>query len=163
MIPTKFDYVKIPEEIFQRTLKDFRKEGQSYKESIAYWTGNYNNTTANINNVIFASDFTEFDNEQYCAKMPLSATLQIAEKIHDRKETLFAQVHSHPAEAFHSWVDNQHPISHRLGFFSIVVPYFGRYISKLSQCKIYEYQGKSKWSEYDSLLKPAKFEVLENV
>lgn len=36
------------------------------------------------------------------------------------------QVHTHPAEAFHSRTDDEYPIVHSVGFLSLVIPNFAR-------------------------------------
>ncbi len=35
------------------------------------------------------------------------------------------QIHTHPAEAFHSAIDDAYPIIHEVGFLSLVIPDFG--------------------------------------
>lgn len=160
MIPKKIDHIQIPNNVLQDTLENFRKEGLLHNESIAYWTGSFVNADAKINNVMFANSYSEFVSGQLSAKMPLSATFKIAEEIHNRKEILFAQIHSHPFEAFHSWIDDKYAISFRLGFFSIVVPYFGKNISRLNQCKIYEYVGNTNWAELTDIENSRRFEVI---
>jgi hypothetical protein len=44
---------------------------------------------------------------------------------YENKQTLIAQIHSHPTIAYHSETDDAYPIVARLGGISIVVPYFG--------------------------------------
>jgi len=147
MIPKKIHAVHVPSTIFKKTVENFRQAGLDHKESIAYWTGKLEEQRAVIKHVIFADDYQEFNNEELFAQMPLSATLKIGELIHQQNEILIAQVHSHPFEAFHSFIDDQNPISHRIGFFSIVVPFFGENVTNLLSCKTFEYLGNSKWNE----------------
>lgn len=158
-IPNKIHSVKVLETVFQKTLKELRKVGEKNKEGIAYWSGTLNETNATIKNVMFADEYPEFYNEELFASVSLDMSFKIGEKIHQREEILFAQVHTHPFEAFHSYVDDTYPISHRIGFFSIVIPYFGKNISSLLQCKIFEYKGKAKWHELDKDEIVRKFEV----
>lgn len=47
--------------------------------------------------------------------------------LYENGERLAVQVHSHPAEAFHSDTDDAFPIVTTLGGLSLVVPYFCRY------------------------------------
>lgn len=37
-----------------------------------------------------------------------------------------AQIHTHPAQAFHSATDDAFPIIHSVGFLSLVIPHFAR-------------------------------------
>ena len=158
-IPTRIHSIKIYDTIFQNTLTGLRKVGERSKEGIAYWSGTLNETNATIKNVMFADEYPEFHNEESFASVSLDMSFKIGEKIHQREGILFAQVHTHPFEAFHSFVDNTYPISHRVGFFSIVIPYFGKNINSLSQCKIFEYEGKAKWYELDENEIKRRFEV----
>lgn len=62
-----------------------------------------------------------------------------------RREFLFAQVHSHPGQAFHSSIDDNYSVTFKPGFFSIVVPFFCEEHLKFPGCKIWEYKGFGKW------------------
>jgi hypothetical protein len=54
-------------------------------------------------------------------------------------ERWVARIHSHPADAFHSAVDDANPVITAEGSLSIVVPYFGLGLRRgLSRCAIYE-------------------------
>lgn len=159
-IPKVIKSFQIPNSIFNQTLDQLRKIGNQHKEGIAYWTGVLNDSNAVIRNVIFADEYVEFHNDKLFARVPLTGVFKIGEKIHQLNEILFAQIHTHPMEAFHSYVDSTSPISHRLGFISIVIPYFGNKIDSLLQCKVYEYKGKASWNLFneDQLLK--KFQII---
>lgn len=161
-IPKKFNCIQISKSIFDTTLHQLQKVGEDYKEGIAYWSGILNRSNGIIKNVIFADDYPEFHNEPYFANVSLETSFKIGEKIHQRNEFLFAQIHTHPSDAFHSFVDNNYPISHRIGFLSVVIPNFGKNIDSLQQCKIFEYKGKAKWDELKNNHILKKFEVTEN-
>lgn len=146
-IPQKIAFISISELVFSNTISHLRKIGNANREGIAYWTGIINKEEALVKSVIFADAYPEFNNEGWFAELPLQASLKLGETIHRKNEVLIAQIHSHPREAFHSLIDDQSPISHRIGFLSIVVPYFGKNVTSLSQCKIYEYLGKGEWRD----------------
>ena len=137
----------VPDSILKDTLIRLREIGYDYNEGIAYWVGNLDKETATITRAIFADDYLGFHNWTYHARVSLSTTFKIEEEIHSKNEILFAQIHTHPREAFHSFVDNTYPISHRIGFVSIVIPNFARNVTSLSECAIFEYLGKARWDE----------------
>lgn len=68
---------------------------------------------------------------------------------------LFAQIHSHPTDAYHSEVDDEYAIATALGSFSIVVPDFARAPLQLTRCATYRLTappvwrpgGRAKWTE----------------
>jgi hypothetical protein len=100
-----------------------------------------------VTRVIFPSEF-RLDNAWSYAHVDLDTALKISESIHERHEYLLLQLHTHPFEAFHSWTDNLYPISHRVGFISVVIPYFARRpLNDLAAWKVYEYKGFGKWRE----------------
>ena len=146
-IPTTITQYHIPHSIFNDTLSQLRKVGDDYKEGIAYWPGILDKNEAIVTRVIFADNYPEFQNEEYFARVSLDTVFKIGDEIHDKNEILLAQIHTHPREAFHSYVDDTYPISHRIGFVSIVIPNFAQNVTLLSECTILEYLGKARWNE----------------
>lgn len=58
-----------------------------------------------------------------------------------RRETLIAQLHSHPTIAYHSALDEAKPVVTEDGGFSIVVPFFGfTSLLDLGACAVYQLQ-----------------------
>ena len=146
-IPKVITRYCIHDSILYDTLYHLREVGDEHREGIAYWSGILDKDKARITRAIFADSFSEFQNEQCFAHVSLDTVFRIGEEIHEKHEILFAQIHTHPGKAFHSLVDDIHPISHRLGFVSIVIPNFARNITSLSECAIFEYLGKANWNE----------------
>ena len=146
-IPKTITQYHIPDLILNDTLSQLRKVGDEDKEGIAYWSGILDKNEAIITRAIFANNYPEFQNEEYFARISLDTAFKIGEEIHDKNEILFAQIHTHPREAFHSFVDDMYPISHRIGFVSIVIPNFAQNVTLLSECTILEYFGKARWNE----------------
>lgn len=80
--------------------------------------------------------------------VPLSSAFRISVELSERKEFLFAQVHSHPSASFHSAIDDHNPITDKPGFFSIVVPNYGKVKpDDLFNWCINEYEGMGEWKE----------------
>ncbi len=52
------------------------------------------------------------------------ALFDVNRSVHERKEILAAQVHSHPTDAYHSSTDDAYPLVTLLGALSVVVPNF---------------------------------------
>ena len=46
--------------------------------------------------------------------------------LYEAQQVVGAQVHSHPADAYHSDTDDAYPVATLDGSLSIVLPYFGR-------------------------------------
>ena len=60
-----------------------------------------------------------------------------------------AQVHTHPAEAFHSWTDDEYPIIRTAGFLSLVIPNFAQGEIGLAGTFLTEVQPDGEWKEVD--------------
>ena len=146
-IPRTITRYYVPDSVLQGTLSRLRKIGHGYNEGIAYWVGILDKDAATITRTIFADDYLGFRNWTYHARVSLSTAFKIEEEIHGKNEFLFAQIHTHPGEAFHSFIDDTYPISHRIGFVSIVIPNFAKNVTSLSECVIFEYLGKARWND----------------
>jgi hypothetical protein len=161
-IPDRIEHFVVDSDVLQLTLSRLRQIGLENKEAIAYWTGKIQEGTAMISNVIFPGEYHESFDSTFHASVPLSTAYKVGEMIHERGEKLIAQVHTHPYEAFHSYVDDAYPISHRVGFISIVVPYFARRAKSLGDFKFYEYLGNGKWEEWDDEQISSRFMLGDN-
>lgn len=64
-----------------------------------------------------------------------------------RGEGVRVQVHTHPAEAFHSFTDDEFPMVHTPGFLSLVIPDFGAALPCLERAYLAELQNDGRWSE----------------
>jgi len=90
----------------------------------------------------------------------LEENFRIQKLLANSQEFLFAQVHTHPGEAFHSFMDNHFPFSRKPGFFSIVVPRFGQnQLDNLGLCQVYEYIGEGKWKQLSKREVAVRFPV----
>jgi len=73
------------------------------------------------------------------------------------REGVRLQVHTHPAEAFHSATDDEWPVVHMPGFLSLVIPNFAKGEPGLEGCHLAELQEGGRWSAVDAA---AKIEVV---
>jgi hypothetical protein len=137
----------IPFEVVSTTQTYLKELGSKYAEGIAYWTGLFKDSEAIIRSAIFPSDYASgLEGGFGFSSVNLETAFKVANEIHRRKEFLLIQLHTHPSEAFHSFTDNNYPISHRIGFVSIVIPHFARFpMEDRNTWKAYEYKGIGKW------------------
>ena len=139
--------VRLPKPVLEETLSGLARAGRDGLESLAYWPGIRADSGYLVRRVLFADRFGGFSSGAAFAALPLASAFKIGQEVHERGEIVLAQIHTHPREAFHSAADDAHPISCRPGFLSVVVPRFGRGISSVSGCKVYEYAGAGRWNE----------------
>jgi len=77
--------------------------------------------------------------------VPEEELFEINKELFRLKQTLAAQVHTHPSTAFHSETDNEFAIVSQEGAYSIVVPRFGgTSVSDYENCAYYLREG-SAW------------------
>lgn len=149
--PEKISRYLISIETVDTTQKYFRQVGRKGKEAIGYWTGTFSGDDAYVSNVLFPNKFVKnrLDSWGY-VKVELNVAFRIGQEIYKLEQFLLIQLHTHPGIAFHSYTDDRYPISHKIGFISIVIPHFAKYpMSDLSTWKVYEYQGTANWRELD--------------
>ena len=141
--------IALSSRVFDLTVSRFIQDGYRWQEGVAYWLGQSRDDQSVIDDIILADDISGIRRHGYGAEIPIKSTGAIGEIVHRKKKILLAQVHSHPGEAYHSDTDDMNPISHRIGFLSVVVPCFGFGVHNLTDCKIYEYFGRGIWDELD--------------
>lgn len=145
-IPASIRRLDIPASVFRQTLDRLSGSGRAASESLAYWSGTIRRGRVGaVRSAIFADEYDGFASSPGHASVTLGAALRIGAEVHRRGEVLFAQIHTHPREAFHSRIDDARPISHRLGFFSLVIPRFGAGVDSIAQCRAYEHRGGGAW------------------
>jgi hypothetical protein len=67
--------------------------------------------------------------------------------LYQNRQTLIAQIHSHPGHAYHSETDDAYPIITVLGGVSIVIPYFAAYPFELEDWAVYRLSLDKEWVE----------------
>lgn len=160
-IPVSISRLDIPAAVFRHTLDRLGGSGRASSEGVAYWSGSLRRGRVGaVGGAIFADDYPGFSSSSGHASVTLDAALRIGEEVHRRGEVLLAQIHTHPREAFHSPVDDAHPISHRRGFFSLVVPRFGAGVRSIAQCRAYEHRGRGSWRALRPRTAAARFRIV---
>jgi len=74
------------------------------------------------------------------------ALFEVNKAVHERKEILGAQVHTHPTNAYHSSTDDAFPMVTLLGALSVVIPDFAVNAPKdIESWAWYRLSRKGKW------------------
>lgn len=145
--PRRITQIILPCKVIIKTERFLKRIGEGGEECIAYWTGVFKDEKALVKDVLFPSEFST-ERSWGFAHVNLETAFKIGELIHKKKQFLLVQLHTHPFEAFHSFTDDKYPISHRVGFLSVVIPYFAREpLDDMRTWKVYEYKGTGRWRE----------------
>jgi len=136
------EQLRIPKTIIAETESHLRKHALLNEEGIIVWSGVIEKEAKIVRMCLHP--------RQHCTAVgvdvPIEEAQRINEVLNEMDETLLAQIHSHPGDAFHSYTDNNFAITFTLGFVSIVVPFFGRQgVSDLCRCSIWVHEGYGKW------------------
>lgn len=147
--PEHIETIRIPSRILSETKSYLQRFGRRHAEGYLCWAGSpLNESSVEIKSCIFPPNWKPADSSSGFVATGIRRAFGIGQVAAQRGELIFAQVHSHPYEAFHSYIDDERPISHRPGFISVVVPRFGFVDMKdLTKCKVFEYLGLGRWRE----------------
>lgn len=152
MMPKRINVFLIPKKVLSESREYLRKHGRDGNEGFMCWSGIIKDQfNAAIRSCIYAKSSDTSSQGFLHARIGLPSVFEIGQQVYEKREFLLAQLHTHAFEAFHSSVDDNFPISHKIGFISIVVPLFAKktfYNNKtLVNCSINEYLGFGKWRE----------------
>ena len=102
------------------TQTELRLLGGGTREAFAVWAGRSLGESAFISLVISI----ECPADRYRLAVPSDSRAEVAALLHREKLLAFADLHTHPEEAFLSAADRAEPFSSRPGFYSVVIPRF---------------------------------------
>lgn len=106
--------------ILEFTQQQLRSVSASERESMVVWAGQPLPGGAQITHVITPEVRSGYDH----LTVPSAARAELATYLRHQGLLLFADLHTHPTEAFLSCADRARPLSIRPGFYAIVVPDF---------------------------------------
>lgn len=141
--PLQIHRLYIPDNILKETEHYLKEHGLKGMEGLVFWSGIL---TKKNQGVITSCIYPKQKSSSISVDVDLNESARIHYLLFERNEFLFVQVHSHPGSAFHSIIDDNYPMTHKPGFFSIVVSSYALYgLKGLSGCEVFEYQGNGKW------------------
>src|SRR5215203_6191544 len=144
--PERIDRLLVPESVLQQTIFGLALGGT--REMLCYWLGAaLSNTPTGVNSAVvttvaFPKILSSYDHfEVVEGQMGL-----ITQWCADRGFWVLAQVHSHPTDEPHSVADETWPASHRVGFLSVIFPFFAQLSSVQNpNWRVYESMGHGRW------------------
>ena len=118
--------VSVPAECVASAYEHLRTAGDSGVEGVALWAGRLDGYDFRVTRAVIP--------RQRALRLPSGLMYVVDDEelhrinveLYRDHLTLVAQLHSHPADAYHSETDDAYPIVTSLGSISIVVPDFAR-------------------------------------
>jgi hypothetical protein len=152
--------IHIPSSILRESSSHFLKHGK-HSECYVLWCGDMlENQEARIASCVHPSHLSS----PVGISVPLEEIIRVQQLIAEERKFLFGQVHTHPGNAFHSSTDETFPFSHKPGFFSIVVPNFGRRkLESLYGCEVFELKSGGSWRKLNQAEIGERFVILQEI
>jgi len=107
--------------VVKATLEKLQQAGHEHRECVVLWLGRQQAGTIDVERVFVppqeaAADFFH---------IPPEGIVALFSHLRDLRLMVAAQVHAHPAEAFHSLAEDTWAIVRHVGALSLVLPFFG--------------------------------------
>jgi hypothetical protein len=133
---------RLPAALIRETFAVFRQCGGGWRECQVLWTGPWS-APGDITQVVHPHHVARRGGFELDSSWINRFWIDLAREAHGIR----VQVHTHPAEAFHSPTDDAYPIVHMPGFLSLVVPNFGVGPERLESTYLAELGHDGRWRE----------------
>jgi hypothetical protein len=120
------DCFVIPRDVIVTTNEVLRRRGADGFEAFVLWTGRGVGREFNVRSAYVPRQTATKSDAGVCVTVAGEDLHKLNLWLFEHKETLAAQVHTHPTGAYHSETDDAFPIVTTVGGLSIVVPFFAK-------------------------------------
>lgn len=136
----------IPHNLWQLTWAGLAQRGSGKVEAFCVWAGDRTSSSLQVKEVIFLDDLPGVQGFPLFHKISREAVARLFEILKSKSLDLIADVHTHPEEWVDlSQIDQENPLEYRVGFYSVVLPYFGKSDPSLDLTGLHRYTGSLKW------------------
>lgn len=135
----------VPRGVTEFTDKALRAAGRRRYEAFVLWSGVLQESSFVVRNAHAPEQTAYRSNDGVCVRVDGVELHRVNVWLYEHSEMLGVQVHSHPADAFHSDTDDSYPIATTAGALSIVVPDFGRRGVRGAGVAVYRFDAK-RWN-----------------
>jgi hypothetical protein len=133
--------IRLAPDLWRKTIAALRSCGGRRRECVSYWIGPVDDPTR-VDEVIHPKHHATAGSYE----LDDGWLHQFWVSLHRQQKAVRVQVHTHAFEAFHSHTDDQWPIVHTPGFFSLVVPSFATRF-RTSELFLAEIDATGEWQE----------------
>lgn len=112
--------------VVHKTEHSLIKAGRRGYERFVLWSGVIVDEIAHVHTTHIPRQTAYKTSDGLLVRVPGEALHELNVWLYENDEALVAQIHAHPANAYHSETDDTYPIVTTLGGLSIVVPDFAR-------------------------------------
>ena len=117
---------RIKANAIRATVEAIRSAGKDGYELFVIWSGTLDGDVFTVAKVHIPDQVSYNLDGGLCVRIDGSELHRLNVWLYEAQQVVGVQVHSHPADAYHSDTDNTYPVATLDGSLSIVLPYFGR-------------------------------------
>lgn len=117
--------LELPRSLLSFTLTSLSGDGALGRESVMLWLGRRSASRIVVVEAFRPEQWARAD----VFRIPQQSMAAIMQRLRERDLMIAAQIHTHPAEAFHSAADDAWAIVRHEGAVSIVLPRFARAVT----------------------------------
>ena len=117
---------RIEASALRETEEAIRTAGQDGYELFVVWSGRRDDDTFTVAKAHVPEQASYKLDTGLCVRVDGSELHRLNVWLYEAQQVISVQVHSHPADAYHSYTDDTYPIATLEGSLSIVLPFFGR-------------------------------------
>lgn len=136
----------VPTRVVAATLDILKEVGRARRECVVLWLGRREATETSVIEAykpeqIAAEDFFQ---------LPRTSIATLFDVLRSRGLMVAAQVHTHPARAFHSAADDRWAIVRHVDALSLVLPYFARDVhvsSFFDEAALFRLSPENEWCQ----------------
>ena len=116
----------VPRSLFESTLERLAERSAGWRESAAIWAGHLSGDDAVASEVFFHHELCDDQAGPLYFELTERAKFDLYKTLVAKKQTLVALIHTHPEDWVGlSPVDERNQLCSRIGFWSLVVPWYG--------------------------------------
>lgn len=148
--------------IIAKTIYSLSEIGKQRKEAVLFWTSARAVQSVIEISSIYVPHYKSASDWFWIDKESMSEMLR---QLRSADLQLVAQVHTHPAKAFHSATDDEWAVVRKVGALSIVLPYFAQEISIenfIKHAAVFELNRNDQWTEVQSQHLSSRLEIFDD-
>lgn len=139
--------VEVPRALALAAHAHLARAGLARSEGFALWAGRQTGETFAVHETVIPEQQALRFADGVCVRVDADELDRINRWLFANRLALIAQLHSHPADAYHSDTDDHYPIVTTVGGLSLVVPNFARHPFSLGTCAVYRLLPRRGWVE----------------
>ena len=151
---------RIKASAIRETEEAIRTAGQDGYELFVVWSGTRDYDAFKVAKVHVPEQASYKLDTGLCVRVEGSELHRLNVWLYEAQQVIGVQVHSHPADAYHSYTDDTYPIATLEGSLSIVLPFFGRDGWRSSDIVVYRLE-QGRWLKLTGYLSDL-IEVVDN-